>query len=269
MDTAEILAALSQEAPVSPQPKVYPTGLYSLDLATGGVRSGRITDVYGEPDSGKTALALAAAAQASQDEMVCWVSAATLDKRRALAAGVNLDHLVVVPPMVSYDILDFLTRTVENDFLVVVDSTATIDDGSSHVLVAEAFGRFHRALRRSQSAALFIDPLSSFDNETAILAHTLSSVRVKLTRENKHFRGLVRGISHQPIRFTVDSDGVIDTTVELVRLGLDTGVLQWKGSWIFAREFNLGQGVYGAAETIRGTVYEGGIWEDIKASAGS
>ena len=59
--TIQVIAARYNIAACPPPQKFIPTGFKTLDAVTGGVPKGRIVDVYGTADAGKTALALSLA----------------------------------------------------------------------------------------------------------------------------------------------------------------------------------------------------------------
>lgn len=79
------------------------TGVGALDalLPGGGLPLGRITLLCGPPSTGRTGLALAAAARVTREdgERAAWLDAAgTFHPPSAAAAGVDLERLVVVRP---------------------------------------------------------------------------------------------------------------------------------------------------------------------------
>jgi len=80
----------------------WPTGMDSIDhlLPGGGFPGGRLSEISGGRSSGKTSIALSAAAQATRvGHPVAWVDMAhTLYPPSAAAIGVDLDRLLIIRP---------------------------------------------------------------------------------------------------------------------------------------------------------------------------
>ena len=81
-----------------PSPECVPTGVPSLDAATGGLPRGCLTEIIGPVSSGRTSLLLSILAQATAREEVCALIDAedAFDPTSADAAGVQLDRLLWV-----------------------------------------------------------------------------------------------------------------------------------------------------------------------------
>lgn len=108
------------------------TGFRALDDALGpaGLPRGRIVEIFGPPDAGKTTLALQIVARLQHHGLtVAWVDAEnTFDPAWAASLGVSLEGLPVLRPETAetaLEILHRLARTVALD-LVVVDSAAAL-----------------------------------------------------------------------------------------------------------------------------------------------
>src|SRR5271163_487882 len=73
-------------------------GIPSLDLLTGGLPRGSLTEIYGPPCSGRTSLLISALASRTADSEVCALVDArdAFDPASAEAAGVKLKHLLWV-----------------------------------------------------------------------------------------------------------------------------------------------------------------------------
>src|SRR5262245_41932156 len=73
-----------------------PTGISSLDVLTGGLPRGAITEIFGPPSSGKTSIAFAIfAAATAQDEICAWVDGRDqFDPASSASAGVDLQRLL-------------------------------------------------------------------------------------------------------------------------------------------------------------------------------
>ncbi len=121
---------------------VYPKGCFStgsikLDRALtmdgedrGGFPRGKLTELYGPPSSGKSTLSLYAIADCQKQGLkaVYMDLEGTFDKSYAVALGVDLDNLILIPPMAGEDaisIAEKVARTGEIG-LLVVDSVATM-----------------------------------------------------------------------------------------------------------------------------------------------
>src|ERR1700761_6875184 len=101
----EIEASLAKRIPsaLTPAPrlirKVLPTRVAAVDqLLQGGVPAGALTELTGESCSGRTSLAMATAAQATQAGQVCaWVDVSdALDPESAAATGIHLERMLWV-----------------------------------------------------------------------------------------------------------------------------------------------------------------------------
>lgn len=112
---------------------VIPTGLYSLDIATGvgGFPRGRIIEIFGLESSGKSTLALNVVREAQK----MGGRAAYIDMEQAIDTrymkekiGVDIDKLLFSQPMGGEEALKLVERYVSSDLVdvVVVDSVAAL-----------------------------------------------------------------------------------------------------------------------------------------------
>lgn len=110
----------------------FPTGCYSFDniFGTGGVPKGRILDIYGEPSSGKSTMAMFIVAQIQkQGGTAVWIDVEySFTSDYAKMVGVDTSKLILVQPQNAESALSIL-----NDFvgsgevdIVVVDSTGAL-----------------------------------------------------------------------------------------------------------------------------------------------
>ena len=81
-----------------PAPECVPTGIPSLDAATGGLPRGSLTEIFGPASSGRTSLLLSILAHATARGEVCALIDAedAFDPASADSAGVRLDRLLWV-----------------------------------------------------------------------------------------------------------------------------------------------------------------------------
>ena len=109
-----------------------PTGFPALDraLGIGGLPRGRITEIFGPANSGKTALALQAIAHAqSTGAAAAWIDAEhAFDARFAAKLGVDLERLPVAELASAEEALEVTRRLAASGAveLVVVDSAAAL-----------------------------------------------------------------------------------------------------------------------------------------------
>ena len=154
------------------------TGSLGLDIALGigGLPRGRIIEIYGPESSGKTTLALHAAAEAQKKGGVCaFVDAEhALDPAYAKKLGVDIDELVISQPDAgeqALEIADTLVRSGAIDVLVV-DSVAALvpraelegEMGDTHVglqarLMSQALRKLTSSISKSNCLVIFINQI--------------------------------------------------------------------------------------------------------------
>jgi recombination protein RecA len=158
--------------------EVIPTGSLTLDLAlgVGGLPRGRVVEIYGPEASGKTTLALHAAASVQHTGG----TAAFIDAEHALDAawartcGVNTDELLVSQPdngEQALEIADTLVRSGAVD-LVIIDSVAALvpkaeiegEMGDAHVglqarLMSQALRKITGTVSKTKTTVIFINQL--------------------------------------------------------------------------------------------------------------
>src|SRR6187401_2567375 len=155
-----------------------PTGALSLDLALGigGLRRGRVTEIYGPESSGKSTLAMHVVAEAQRNGGVCaYIDAEhAMDPVYARAIGVDIDQLLISQPDTgeqALEIADMLVRSGAID-VVVVDSVAALtpraeiegDMGDTHVglqarLMSQALRKLTGNLNKTNTIMIFINQL--------------------------------------------------------------------------------------------------------------
>ncbi len=157
---------------------VIPTGSLPLDLAlgVGGLPRGRVVEIYGPEASGKTTLALHAAASVQKSGG----TAAFIDAEHALDAGwaricgVNTDELLVSQPdngEQALEIADTLVRSGAVD-LVIIDSVAALvpkaeiegEMGDAHMglqarLMSQALRKITGTVSKTKTTVIFINQL--------------------------------------------------------------------------------------------------------------
>ena len=109
-----------------------PTGFRALDdaLGGGGLPRGRIVEIFGPPDSGKTTLALQIVANVQRKGLnAAWVDAErTFDPAYAVSLRVAADRLPVMQPDSTENAMAMLHRLADSAAvdLLVVDSAAAL-----------------------------------------------------------------------------------------------------------------------------------------------
>lgn len=182
--------ALGKAAPTAEPLRLLPTTFPELDAALGGgVPRGRITELSGQPTSGKATLAarLLASAQADRDALGAWLDlGCTCDPDYLHRCGLDLDRLLVVRPRDPADALAIALHLVQSQALaaLVFDSVtglAEADEGT----VAAALAHLVVVVTRTETAVIF---LSEPRAASRSLAHA-AAVRLDLHREEWLARG--------------------------------------------------------------------------------
>lgn len=117
------ITTASEIAP--PSADVLPTGIPQLDaaLGIGGVPAGRITEIYGDEMTGKTALALRIVAQAQRQGNVLYIDADNaLSPFLLRANGVSNENLYLSRPDTLEMAFEICYRAAQGCRLVVIDS---------------------------------------------------------------------------------------------------------------------------------------------------
>ncbi|MCM0582311.1 recombinase RecA [Weissella diestrammenae] len=154
------------------------TGSLKLDIAlgVGGYPKGRIIEIYGPESSGKTTLALHAAAEAQANGgIVAYIDAENaMDVEYAKALGVNVDELLLSQPDTGeqgLSIADALINSGAVD-MVVVDSVAALtpkaeidgEIGDTSVglqarMMSQALRKLSGAILKTGTTVIFINQL--------------------------------------------------------------------------------------------------------------
>jgi recombination protein RecA len=141
-------------------PLCLPTGLPTLDrmLRIGGLPLGHISELVGQPTSGKRTLALHILAQAQARTPCLYLDLAqTSDPAYAAACRVDLSRLAIAAPASPAQALDLACDLANGGHfgLVVFDSTAELRTAALSGAAA-ALRRLRQALTGKPSALLFL-----------------------------------------------------------------------------------------------------------------
>lgn len=158
--------------------EVIPTGSILLDDALGvsGYPKGRIIEIYGPESSGKTTVALHAAAEAQKlGETVAFIDAEhALDPVYAKNLGVNIDELLLSQPDTGEQGLEIADALVSSGAvgLIVVDSVAALvpraeidgEMGQAHVglqarLMSQALRKLSGSVNKTKTVIIFINQI--------------------------------------------------------------------------------------------------------------
>lgn len=145
----------------SPVP-CLPTGLNALDhiLAIGGLPLGHISELIGQPTSGKRTLALHMLAHAQERHPCVYIDLAqTFDPVYAAACRVNLARLAIVTPASPGQALELATDLAAGGrfVLIVFDSTAELlTEAMLPGAAAAVLRRLRQALHQKPTALVFV-----------------------------------------------------------------------------------------------------------------
>jgi recombination protein RecA len=177
-----------------------PTGFPRLDraLSIGGLPRGRITEIFGPANSGKTGLGLQIVAHVQRrGGGAAWIDAEhTFDPNFAAGLGVDLDRLVITEPQSAEQAFAMARRLVESgaiDLLVIDSAAALVPElelesaigGASMGLHGRVLGselrRLAPATARQNVALVFLNQVRSrFDSAAAEPETTAGGAALKL-----------------------------------------------------------------------------------------
>ena len=270
------------------------TGSLGLDLALGigGLPRGRVVEIYGPESSGKTTLALHAAAEIQKTGGTAAVVDAehALDPSYAEKLGVNISDLLVSQPDTgeqALEITDMLVRSGATD-LIIIDSVAALtpkaeiegEMGDSHMglqarLMSQALRKLTANIKRSNTLVIFINQIRMkigvmFGNpETTTGGNALkfySSVRMEIRRigaikRNDEVVGnetrvkVVKNKVAPPFKeaiFDIFYGRGISREGEIINLGVQHGIIEKTGAWYGYNGERIGQGKDNVREYLKG-----------------
>jgi recombination protein RecA len=261
-----------------------------LATGIGGYPRGRVVEVYGPESSGKTTLALHAIAEAQKAGGVCaFIDAEhALDVTYAKGIGVDTERLLVSQPDTgeqALEITEMLVRSGAVD-LVVIDSVAALvpraeidgEMGDQHMglqarLMSQALRKLTAITHRTGTTLLFINQLRqkigvTFGSpETTTGGNALkfyASMRLDVRRIGTVKVGdeVVGGRTRVKIaknkmappfceaEFEIRFGTGVDTTSELLDLGLGRGLVDKSGNHLYFAGSSLGNGREKARESL-------------------
>jgi recombination protein RecA len=278
---------------VMPGIDVVSTGSLQLDVAlgVGGLPRGRVVEIYGPEDSGKTTLTLEVIAQMQKaGGTAAFIDAEhALDPQYADKIGVNVEELLVSQPDTgeqALEIADMIVRSGAVD-VVVIDSVAALtpkaelegDMGDTHVglqarLMSQALRKLTSNIKRSNTLVIFINQIRMkigvmFGSpETTSGGNALkfyASVRLDIRRIGAVKRGeevvgnetrvkIVKNKVAPPfkkVEFDILYGEGISREGELIDLGVQHGLVDKSGAWYSYKGDRIGQGRDNVREFIK------------------
>ncbi len=272
---------------------VIPSGSLVLDqaLGVGGYPRGRIVEIYGPESSGKTTLALEAAAEAQKKGgRAAYVDAEhAIDPNYAEKLGVNIDELILSQPdsgEQALEIVEMLAQSGAID-IIIVDSVAALvpqaeldgvmsdnQVGLQARLMSKAMRKLAGVLDRTGCLVIFINQIREkvgvmYGNpETTTGGRALkfyATIRLDIRRADVIKNG--KDIIGNTVKVKVVKNKVappFKTCViemiygqgftregEILELGTQLGLLQKTGSWFVYNGEKIGNGKDAASSYLK------------------
>ncbi|MGA9192484.1 MAG: recombinase RecA, partial [Anaerolineales bacterium] len=262
-----------------------------LALGVGGIPRGRVTEIYGPEASGKTTLCQHIVAEAQKLGGVCaYIDMEhALDPTYAKRCGVDIDNLYISQPDMGEQALEIAETLVRSGAVdvVVIDSVAALvpraeiegDMGDATMgaqarLMSQALRKLSGAIKQTNTAVIFTNQLRQkigvmFGNpETTtggVALKYYSSVRldvrriesIKVGQEITGNRARVRVVKNKvapPFRvaeFDIMYNEGISKAGDLLDIGVETELIEKRGSYYSYGETRLGQGRENAKQYLR------------------
>ncbi|MGC9360210.1 MAG: recombinase RecA [Anaerolineae bacterium] len=262
-----------------------------IALGIGGIPRGRITEVYGPESSGKTTLCQHIIAECQRlGGIAAFVDVEhALDPGYAQKCGVNIDDLYISQPDTGEQALEITEALVRSGAVdvVVIDSVAALvpqaeiegDMGDAHMglqarLMSQALRKLTGAIKRSNTSIVFTNQLRMkigvlFGNpETTSGGNALkfyAAVRLDMRRMESIKQGgevignrvrvRVKKNKVAPPFRTAEFDIMFDRGIAkegcLLDVGVDSGIIEKRGSYYSYGEARLAQGRENAKEFLR------------------
>lgn len=261
-----------------------------LALGVGGIPRGRIVEIFGAESTGKSTLALHILAQAQKRKGIgAFVDAEhALDPDYAKKIGVDIEELLISQPESGEQALQIVETLVRSGTVdvIVVDSVAALtpkaeivgEMGDSHLglqarLLSQACRKLRGIISDARASVVFLNQIrmkiaAYGDPETTsggLALKFYSSVRIRLKRVaqikykdeiiGSRIRAqVVKNKVAAPFRtaeFDIYYNEGISRTADILKSGLDFGVVKRMGSWFQYGQQKLGQGVEGAKQFLK------------------
>lgn len=136
------------------EPEYLPTGVEELDTMIGGWSKGRLTELWGNPGTGKSYLLSKTMASLKDGQKCLYVDAEfALYKPRLVALGVDVSKVDVVQDGRLEEVTEHILEVMDNYDLVIIDSLAklvpmTVEDNK---VGENALGLFARQVKHFEA----------------------------------------------------------------------------------------------------------------------
>lgn len=262
-----------------------------MALGVGGVPRGRVVEIYGSASTGKTTLSLHIVAEAQKKGGVAaFIDVENaLDPNYAKRIGVDIDELLISQPdsgEQALQIVETLVRSGEVD-VIAVDSVAALapkseiagEVGDTQVgvqarLMSSALRKLSKIISETDTTVIFLNQTRMMIGQTFGNPYTTSgglalkfysSVRISLSRRaqiksgdeivgNRVEAKVVKNKVGAPFRkaqFDIYYNEGISYFGDLIRVGIEMGVIDKSGSWFNYKNKKLGQGQSNAKEFLQ------------------
>ncbi len=262
-----------------------------LALGVKGIPRGRVIEIFGPEASGKTTLALHILAEAQRKNGIgAFVDAEhALDPDYAKRLGVKIEDLLISQPDSGEQALQIVEALVRSETIdvIVIDSVAALtpraeiegEIGDQHIalqarLMSAALRKLSGFISKTKTSVIFLNQTRMkigimFGNpETTpggLALKFYSSVRINLRRTAQIKHGdeiignrvrakIVKNKVAAPFRtaeFDIYYNEGISKTGDVVRTGLDKGIIKQAGSWYQFENKKLGQGIEAAKSLLK------------------
>lgn len=269
------------------------TGSLSLDLALGvsGFPRGRIIEIFGPESSGKTTLALEAAAEVQKNGgNVAFIDTENaLDPEYAKRIGVDIEKMVISQPDSGEDALNIVERLVKSGLfdLIIVDSVAALvpraelegEVGDQFIglqarMMSQALRKLSGIISKTRTVVIFINQTRAMiggmipGQETTPGGKALkfySSVRIELKRISQIKKGdeiignkikakVVKNKVAPPfksVEFDIYYNEGISYETDLLNLGEKFEIVKKSGNTYSFNEVKLGGSFQNAREFLK------------------
>mgnify|MGYP001056366055 CR=1 FL=1 len=273
--------------------EAIPTGSLSLDFALGvkGIPRGRVIEIFGAEQTGKTTLALHIIAQAQKRGGVgAFIDAEhSFDPEWAKKCGVKIDDLLISQPDSGEEALKIAETLINSGKIdvIVIDSVAAlvprtelggemgeIPVGLQARLMSHALRKLAGTISKTKSIIIFLNQVRMKIGQMYGAPETTpgglalkfyASVRIQLKRIAQLKKGekiignrieakIVKNKVAPPFKtavFDIYYDEGLSRPGEVFLLGQEKGIIRKSGNYFFFRDQKLGQGQEQAREFLK------------------